>query len=525
VKVLLISIDLVMGARILVNVLKEKDFEAKNLQIVGARYSDPFSEDALRDIYEFSRGYDVVGLSFNSFYSVSAARLGRYLKSRGVKWLIAGGTHVTAMPEEVMSYADMAVIYEAELTLPRVLKNLDSPGSLRDIGGIVFKDADGQIVRTGNPQIELDLDNIPSQSISKEDITYYNVRNNNFEEPTVDTLFPHGHRNYYVLTSRGCPFKCTYCSSSFFAKLAEGSQKVRKRSVDNIISEMKIAKQAGFEALYIADDNFLSFTLKELENFLELYGSQIDLPFSAGGLNPNNMRAKDSSKKIEILLKCGLSDIRIGVQSGSDRTLKIFNRSYTAEEVPKLLKIFENRKTIWKEPNDKLRIAVDFICDSPWEDEQDKLDTLGLANNLLSTYGVFFNTLIYLPATDIYNLALKEGWIKDKEKDIYLRGIGGLEDNIYNRLLYLIAVLKERGGKMPDKMISHILDLHKKDPDLSETLIDFIMRTINGVEDHHGFNASHLTLHPYLKGFKTWEKTVGQKGKKVLFRSYHESYG
>ena len=380
-KVLFISIDLVLGVRILLNVLKNENIEAKSLQMTGVKYSDPFLEDNLRDICEFAKGYDVVGLSFNSFYSVLAAQLGRYLKEHGVKWLLTGGTHVTAMPEEVLSYADMAVIYEAELTLPKIIKNLDSPDKLRDIGGLLFKGAGGEVINTGNPQIEQNLDNIPFQSLSEEDITFYNVRSKKFEKPTVDTFFPHGHRNFYLLTSRGCPFKCTYCSSSFFAKLADGAQLVRKRSIGNIISELRLAKSAGFEAIYIADDNFLSFTIAELENFRELYMKDINLPFSIGGVNPNNMKAKNSVKKIDILLSCGLSDVRIGVQSGSNKTLEIFNRNYVAEDVPKLLEVFHNRKTIWKEPNDKLRIAVDFICDSPWEDEQDKIDTLKLANN------------------------------------------------------------------------------------------------------------------------------------------------
>lgn len=524
-KILLISIDLVMGTRILVNVLKERNFKAHSLEITGIKYLDTFSEKTLQNIYEFSRDYDVVGLSFNSFNSVVAAQLGKYLKSKGIKWLIIGGHHATAAPEEVIVYSDVVVIYEAELTLPRLVKSLKTGGSLYDIKGIVFKDKNGRVVNTGCPEIENNLDNVPFQSCSTTDITYYNFKNDSFEKPTVDNFFPHGGRNYFIMASRGCPFRCTYCSTNLIGKLNKNFMRVRKRSVQNVITEMERAKQAGFEGFYISDDNFLAYTLEEIENFSKLYSSKINLPFCIAGLNPNNMRTPKSGRKLDLLLNHGLSDVRIGVQSGSNKTLKMFKRAYTAEELPELLSVFRNRRTIWKEPHDRLRVVVDFICDSPWEDEKDKLETLELANNLLPVYGIQFNTLIYLPGTDIYELALKKGWFEDKEKDIYLRGIVGVEDNIYNRLLYLIAVLKERGSKVPDEVISHILQVYREEPDLSTKFIDFLIKIVNDVEEHHCFNTDYLTLHPYLKGFNKWTKTAGQKGKKVLFRSYHEVYG
>jgi len=524
-KILLISIDLILGTRILVSLLKNNGFRAQNLQITGVKYSDTFSEKALEDIYEFSKGYDAVGLSFNSFYSLLASRLGGYLKSRGVKYLIAGGPHVTAKPEETLSYADISVIYEAEITLPKVLEHLKKGLPLGEISGIAFKDEKGKTIKTGAPEIVQDISKIPFQSISPEEITYYDTRDNAFSKPALLDLFPHGGKNYFIIGSRGCPFNCTYCSNSLFAKLNRSFVKVRRRSPENLIEEMEKGKDAGFKGFYIADDNFFAFTLDDIKVFAGLYKSRINLPFGVGGINPNNMKAKDSSRKLDILLEAGLSDVRIGVQSGSDKTLKILKRNYTAGELPRLLRHFENRKTIWGKPGDRLRVAVDIICDSPWEDEKDKLETLKMANGLLSRYGVFFYTLVYLPGTEIYDLARREGWIKDEESDIYLKGIAGVEDNVYNRLLFLIAVLKERRSRIPEEIITHILKADRENPALSKGIIDSVIKTVNDVEEHHSFDGGHLTIHPYLKGFNAWEKTVGRKGKKVLFRSYHEPYG
>ena len=525
-KILFISIDLTMGTRILVNILKNSGFQARNLQITGIRYSDSISQKTLKQIYEFAKEYNIVGLAFNSFYSVLASQIGRYLKSKGIKFLITGGPHPTAAPEEPLDYSDLSVIYEAEITLPKIMENLRSGLPLDTVGGLVFKDRGGRLINTGRPRVENNLDNLPFPSISAEDIVYYDFKKSSFLSPGVNNLFPHSGKNYFIMTSRGCPFDCAYCCNNLFARLDRAFARVRKRSIPNIIEEMERAKKAGFEGFFIADDNFFAFTPEEIESFSGLYKSRINLPFGIGGLNPNNMRQGSSPKKIDLLLECGLSDIRIGVQSGSNKTLKIFKRNYTTEELPGLTKVLENRKTIWPEPHRKLRVAADFICDSPWEKADDKLDTLKLANKLLDTYGIFFYTLIYLPGTDIYAMAVKNGWVKDRERDVYLRGIAGVEDNIYNRLLFLIAVLKERGGRVPDEVIEHVLKVHRKDPSLSYKLIDFVMHTVNSIEDHYSLGKKgHLTIHPYLKGFNKWEKKSGEKGKKVLFRSYHEAYG
>ena len=388
-KVLLISFDLILGTRILISVLKENNYEAHNVQIINIKYIDKFSRDKLNNILKCAKEYDVVGLAFNSFYSKLAKQLGYFLKSNGIKWLISGGPHPTAMPEDVVRYSDVTVIFEAEKTFPELLNRIKNKKSLNDVKGLYINSKSG-ITYTGTPEIEYNLDNIPFQSISTKDITYFNFKSNLFEKSKIDTLFPYGGNNYVIITSRGCPFKCTYCCNNLFNKLDKKFTTMRKRTIGNIIAEMEIAKKNGFEGIFIDDDNFFNFTLNELKEFQDLYKTKINLPFGLGGLNPNNMRAKTSSVKLDVLLNCGLSDVRIGVQSGSDKTLRYFKRNYRAKELLALLSPFDNRATIWDKPNNTLRVVIDFICDSPWENDFDKIKTLRLANNLLNTYGIFF---------------------------------------------------------------------------------------------------------------------------------------
>jgi len=523
-KVALIQIDLVMGARVILSLLSQKGHSVKSLQI-NIRYTDLFAKEDLETIYEYVGDPDVVGLSFNTFYAVSAKQLAVFLKKKGIKHIIVGGNHVTALPDEAIEFSDIVIRYEAEITFPRVLEALEGGHGLLKIEGIVYK-SNGEVFKNnGTIDIMWDLNALPFQSVDTNIIKYFDLKRKIYT-PDRNTLFPHSKGCYFILASRGCPFSCTYCSNSLYHNIDKRFSKVRKRTIDNILSEMEYALSNGFESFYIVDDHFFSFTLDELKEFNRGYRERINKPFSISGLNPNNLRAKAAREKINLLISCGLSDVRIGVQSGSDKTLKIFKRGYKAQDIPALLApIEENRNTIWEPPHDKLHVALDFICDAVWESPEDKIETIQLARKVLTQYTIFFYTLVYLPGTELYNLAIKNGWIEDKVSDIYLKGIAGVEDNIYNRILFLIAVTKERGITFSQELLDFILKLSRTDEAMTKNIVNSIIDCVNKVETHHNINHKHATLHPYLRGFNEWTKVAGQVGKKVLFRSYHQAYG
>jgi len=523
-KITLVQIDLVMGARILLSLLREKGYDVKLLQL-NIRYTDTLNRENLDAIYDYVEGSDVIELSFNTFYALTARQLAVFLKEKGIKHIVTGGNHATALPEEAIDYSDVVIKYEAEITLLRVLENLKNEKDLSGIKGVIYKH-DGLIFdNEGAPDIIWELDNLPFQCVDTDIIKYFDLQKKLYT-PEKKRLFPHDRNSYFILASRGCPFECTYCCNSLYHSIDKRFGRIRKRSIDNILDEMKGALAHGFESFYIADDNFFPFSLKDIERFSEEYRKKIKKPFSVIGVNPNNFRADSSEQKLKLLLDCGLSDMRIGVQSGSNKTLEIFKRGYKAEDVPKLLTVVDrNRDTIWDPPFDKLHIALDFICDAEWEGKEDKMATIKLAQKALKQYSAFFYTLVYLPGTPLYALARKNGWVGDEVDDIYLKGIAGIDDNIYNRVLFLIAVMKERGIDISEKFIEHILGLADTNHGLSLHVIKSVFDCIDGTETHHKVNLRHAALHPYLTGFTEWTKTVGKKGRKVLFRSYHKPYG
>ena len=522
--IVLLQIDLVLGSRILLQLLRRKKFNVKSLQI-NIRYTDSLTKENLETIWDYIKGSDIVGLSFNTFYAPIAENLAIFLKKKGIRYIIVGGNHATALPQEVIKYSDIVIKYEAEKTLVNVLESLTDYKKLSLINGIIYRYKNKIFYNNQPPEIVWKLDELPFQSIDTEYIKFFD-KENKIYTPEKSNLFPHLKNCYFILASRGCPFSCTFCSNSLYHSINPQFKKVRKRSISNIIREMECALENGYKSFYIADDYFFSFDVEELRIFKKAYLSKIKKPFSVVGINPNNFRHPSAEEKLKILLESGLTDARIGVQSGSNKTLKIFNRKYKSEEIPNLLSpIDRNRKTIWASPFDKLNISLDFICDGTWETSVDKIATIKLALKVLKQYTIFFYTLVYLPGTQIYEKAIKNKWINNKEKDIYLRGIAGVDDNLYNRILFLIAVTKERSITLSEKLIDHILEVAKTNYDLAKEIIDSIISCINSLEEYHNVNLEHAALHSYLKNFNEWTKTTGQVGKKVLFRSYHKPYG
>ena len=185
----LIQIDLVLGARILLSLLKEKGYNAKSLQ-VNVRYTDSLTEDDLEVIWNYVSGSDVVGLSFNTFYATHAEKLARFLRKKGIQHIIAGGNHATALPEEVMQYSDVVVKYEAEITLIRVLEALNDYEKLSLISGIAYKHNDKVNYNNTPPEIVWRLDELPFQCVDTEYIKYFDKKNKLYT-PQKGNLFPH----------------------------------------------------------------------------------------------------------------------------------------------------------------------------------------------------------------------------------------------------------------------------------------------------------------------------------------------
>lgn len=208
--------------------------------------------------------------------------------------------------------------------------------------------------------------------------------------------------SYMIMTSRGCPFNCTYCSNNMFQKLYSNEiNHLRRRSPKNVIKELKWAKTNWNIKLISFKDDVFTASKPWLEEFIPLYKSEINIPFVCW-VHPNSM-----SQEIAQLLKFGgCSQISMGVQSGSERIRKeIFNRYGNNK------RILESIKCV-KDAN--IKIALDNIFGAPTEIREDLQKGLYFYKKAkpdqINTYW-----LDYYPNTKIIDIAKDKNCISEKE--------------------------------------------------------------------------------------------------------------
>ena len=163
----------------------------------------------------------IIGVSLFTRWVWHAYRLVERLKG-GAWLLVAGGAHATVRPEETLHQGfDLALVGEAETGIVRVAAWLDGRDEIAAIPGAVYRQRDGAIGYGPRAQAVLDLDELSPPYLAQPlfDARWY--------EPSGQDTAPGG-----ILTSRGCPARCTFCSN------AVTGRSVRYRSADNVTHEI-----------------------------------------------------------------------------------------------------------------------------------------------------------------------------------------------------------------------------------------------------------------------------------------------
>lgn len=421
----------------------------------------PYPENVLNKVLEICNNADLVGISMMSNHFDNAIHITRYLRKHLPHIpIIWGGIHPTIRPVECLEYADMVCIGEGEISLYQLAEGISKGNSWESISipGIYKRQDKGPFL-AGPIVNNIDELPLPLYDIESFFILYRG------EVVRLDSALLEKCLIYYrTLFSRGCPYACTYCCNNIIRKLHGGKHKVRWRSVNNMINELKeaINLMPHLKKIVLADDSFLTQPTESIENFAKQYREEIGLPFEILSI-PRSV----SDYKLKLLFEAGLCSIGIGIQSGSQRISKgLYRRPESVEDI---LLVDECIKRVVKETKMEVLVRYDFILDNPWEDEQDILDSIHLAMRLRkSNYSgwkcnlVLFSLKFY-PGTDLYEKARGEGIIFDDINQIY-RASQLVKSNKYlNEVFGLLAV------GSPDWLIS--FSLKKPARDLNFTMV------------------------------------------------------
>ena len=438
------QINAAFGLRILSSYLRKHGHETRLIFLPdfndysGKLEANPgiYRDAVLKDLFPLCEDCDLIGLSLMTVFFEKAVWITRNLKTRLGRPVLWGGAHPTCKPEESLQFADMACVGEGEETLLELMDRMTRSEEYSDIPGLWIR-KNGTIVRNLSRPLETNLDRYPPPDYSMTDhhilwddhiipLTHEIARA--FSKPFYPAK-DFGKNGYLTLTSRGCPRQCAYCHNSMMKDLYPGQKYLRWRSIRHFISELVEVRSTlpYVDFLYICDDLFLARRLDELREFSQEYTDKIGIPFMCC-TDPLSL----TEEKMDLLAGAGMVGIQMGVESGSSAIQTLFNRKNMTNE-----RMMRAMNTINKF-RDRVMPYYDFIVDTPYETNADKIETLKFISRIPKPYRLGIYALVLLPGTKLYTKAIADGLVKDEIKEVYEKHFFIREPSYLNLLILLV---------------------------------------------------------------------------------------
>ena len=348
------------------------DFAAMNLDI----------ESSKQKLREFDP--DIVGITSTTPAIYDAYEIARVTKEINESSIVMiGGPHVTFLPSYTLRncpHIDAVVRGEGEETFRETLRALEREfrvDSLRGIRGITYRDPSGEIKENEQRPLIRDLDSLPIPAYDLIEWDLYRV----------------GKLRYgVIMSSRGCPFNCIFCSSS----LQFGS-KWRAHSVRRVIEEIRILREDfGIREIEFLDDTFTLNRKRAREICDEIVREGMDISWSASS-RVNTLDGETANS----MRRAGAHTVYLGIESGTQRVLDFIGKGITVSQAVDAV------KTALKSG---LQVLGSFVIGFPIERREDIERTVSFAKSLGLKYAQFTVATPY-PGTRLWDFALKNNLI------------------------------------------------------------------------------------------------------------------
>jgi len=314
----------------------------------------------------------IVGMTVYTLTAPRAYELGRKIKS---KWpdikVVMGGVHVTLMPEEPLELgaADFVVRNEGEITFYELITHLNANQSVEGIDGLSFQ-KDGAVVRNPERALISNLDDLP--------MFPYHLFEKNIKEYQFGNM----------LTSRGCPYNCIFCSQKSIS-----GQQYRSRSPKRVVEELDIlANKYNQDFVFFNNDNFIVN-----ENLCyEICDLIISRNYPKNFKIAINARGDAVTKKLlSRMREAHFMTIIFGLETGSERIMKLVKKGETVAEIEKGVRIAKKCGFI---------VSGQFILGFPTETRAESFQTIWHALRLPLDF-TRFNLLVPYPGSEIFDMA------------------------------------------------------------------------------------------------------------------------
>jgi radical SAM superfamily enzyme YgiQ (UPF0313 family) len=284
--------------------------------------------------------------------------------------VIVGGHHPTFCPTETLqnSNIDYVVRGEGEKPLLQLVKELKSDNlDLSSVPSITYRDDDGHIVTNTDGEMVQNLDLLPFPA----------------RDLVIDCDFSR-YKSHYIGTARGCPYTCSFCSDRRL-----WHKKVRRRSVENVIEEIKyLIHTYDIEFIDFVDGTF-TYDIDYVRKFCNsLIQEKINIKWRCTA-RYNNV----NEEVLDLMKKANCAGLYLGLESGSERILKSINKKITIEDIVKASELVSKSGIL---------SVTAIMLGLPQEEKQDIESTLQLMKKIKTD--IFdINCYVPLPGTELYD--------------------------------------------------------------------------------------------------------------------------
>jgi len=299
-----------LGIYYLASFLKENGYDIK---VVDAEANKLTEKDILEVVKKFKP--DILGISSTTVAFHRALSISKLLKKQDdrVK-IVLGGPHISSNVNHAMSFSsfDYGILREGEITFLEFLKNFDSKDFFT-IKGLAYR-VDGKLVVNEPREYIKNLDTLPFPDYSQiKDIGLYSPPPSNYKTlPVVN-----------IITSRGCPFECTFCDRNVFG------QNIRYRSAENVFKEIKfLYNKYKVREIAFVDDTFLLRRKRVYKLFKLLDDQGINIHWTC----MTRINSVDY-EYLQYIKSKGCWHISFGIESGNQEIIDCIKKGIKLENV------------------------------------------------------------------------------------------------------------------------------------------------------------------------------------------------
>ncbi len=336
--------------------------------------NDPVWQEVSQTISQFDP--DLVGISIWTTYAASAFKVAQLCKKAApsIK-VVMGGPHANAKDDEILKICpdvDFVIRGPGEKPLLELARALRSPNQAHTaIPGLSFR-SNSQIQRNAISSNDVNNNTYPDRSILLNENQY------NSEDMGL------------IMSSTGCPFDCSYCATH--------TRHVDYRPIENVIGEIEEVKEKYHTIHFTIKDDSFTVNKKRVAGFCQsLMDRNLKISWDC------NTRVGLVNQPLLLMMKrAGCNGIKVGIESGSERILRLMNKQITLEQIRQTARLFRETKIYW---------TGYFMIGVPSQTPDEMLKTLNFMRQIRPD---FASISIYepFPGTDMFQLGLEKGLTK-----------------------------------------------------------------------------------------------------------------